>query len=302
VGAGAHNQDLIALRARSAVLLKRLVGEDRPALEAVEPAAPMDHWHGNLVRAFSDVEGLPYLIVGGMGLHQLQVLGPELVACQPTLHHRFLQHAAVVAGVVVQTGCRRADVAAFQAGRRRSGQHVLGNAHGRAAERPDGPGAPLLLGQPLDGIIAVLQLAPGVGEEGGVLTLGLEPPAQVLDRVHIALPEDVGRLLRKAVFAVRRPRQDDGPRPLFLRVLVDVSREADAVPHRDHDRFRLDGGPLGETAGGGDQGDQEQQGEALAHGSSHLELWGQRTDCASTITDEQARRKVLGNAIPARTA
>src|SRR5437016_317438 len=96
--------------------------------------------------------------------------------------------------------------------------HVLHDAARRAAPTADLAVAPRLLGDPLDRVLAVVDLGPAVVmEDDGVLALGLEAAAKVLSHQGVAARANPRRPLFESILVVRRSGYDDGERPVALR-------------------------------------------------------------------------------------
>ena len=131
----------------------------------------------------------------------------------------------------------------------------------RAGERePVGshlPAGQRVPGRPLDGVVAVLALAPALVHEPVVLALGLVAAAFVLRHGDVPPRGEVlggGTGAAALVIGGALQHHRERPRPLAAGK-IDVGGEASAVPHRDHHLF------AGPVLGGGERREQADRGQ-----------------------------------------
>ena len=176
-----------------------------------------------------------------VGLEGVHLLAGEAIALQgvAALEEGVGDHPAVLEGAA---GVARPALAVIggsgdgrhrlQMGRGVGGELVLVGAQVGLAEGSDIAVAPGLLGEPLDGVVAVGALV----QVGGVVALGAEASAAVLGDVGVAegQPEvDAG------AFAAGGPpvggTRQEGGEGAGTGGAVDVALKTDTVAHRDHD-------------------------------------------------------------------
>src|SRR5262249_57988374 len=119
--------------------------------------------------------------------------------------------------------------------RPRGSRRVRGRPRVRAADGADVAVAPLLSGDPLDGVVPVAVLTPAVVVEGDEPAFGGKTPADVLDHHRVALRGEerwrTDLALGRVVLAVRRPLEEGRERPAPLGQ-VDIRAEHRSVAHR----------------------------------------------------------------------
>ncbi len=176
--------------------------------------------------------------IGGRAIEQLVAVDRH-----PADRHRQFHRAAVARPEIAVAPAGRAHRAARALGDHRPmvgiaglGQINLRVAEVGAAIAADLAVRPRLAGQPVDRIVAVLQLVPG----HDVQAAGFELAALVLNRHHIAETGEAKSLrvgAAKALLVIRRANQDR--RQGFGRALwhIEIGRELDPVRHRDQHAF-----------------------------------------------------------------
>ena len=277
---GSNQQLLLSDRSRAAAVLAALETGNRPLVHEVVPAADGETRNVHSSEVPRAVLGLPVLVVIGVleplghqrpvvcrhaavGVHALEPIGP----CRPA------QTVALL--VEAQPGIDH--VLAGQVRRTRDGEEILGVAALGTAKGTDLAGAPLSTGEPLAGVIPILQLSPGQGAVPDPGPLGLLGAAEI----HVEHPVAIGGQLRGQQ-ACALPLQagitlfeDARPGSLALGE-IEISGEPFAVSHRHHDTGFGDVTEV-EVIGGSDRrrGQQHphQPGECQAvHDCSHLTL------------------------------
>ncbi len=143
--------------------------------------------------------------------------------------------------------------------RLRDGEEVLGVAALGAAEGADVAGTPRLLGQPLAGVVAVLQFAPAEGAVADPSAFGEVRAAKIDERDNVA---GLGKLGGGPAGACATEvgialLEDGGPGAVAGRN-VKIGGEALTVAHGDHLVALGDGAEVEVGLGGGDVRDTEQ--------------------------------------------
>ncbi len=147
---------------------------------------------------------------------------------------------------------------------------------------PDDAVRPLLLDDPVEGVVPVV----GLVDEEQRLALGAELPADVLNDHGVAAGGEVIRDSRhERVFTalvVREPGEHDRSRRHLPRGQVDVGRQPDAVPHPDH----VLGGGRRDRAGTGPVHRERHQSTS----KKRMQTWPPSPRASPTKTDSCSQR------------
>ena len=114
--------------------------------------------------------------------HKVFIVGADKVQERPVEIEIEFERSALVGPALVVVGGRNARSDRLQMRRPGAGCQPLGGAHVGAAEHADVAVAPVLGGNPLDRVVAVV----GLVDERVPLPLGLEPSAAILNDHRVA--------------------------------------------------------------------------------------------------------------------